>query len=46
MKTWEKVLEENLREEPGVSENQFDFMLGKLTVEPIFFVRQSIEKYL
>ena len=45
MKIWEKVIEKRLRSETTVSRNQFGFMPGKSTMEPIFCMRQIVEKY-
>ena len=45
MKIWEKVIEKRLRSETIVSRNQFGFMPGKSTMEPIFCMRQIVEKY-
>lgn len=45
MTIWEKVVAIRLREETEMSENQFGFMTGKSTIEPMYCVRQSIEKY-
>ena len=38
MKFWERVTKYKLRKEIHISKNQFDFMLGKLTTEAIYFV--------
>jgi len=45
MKIWEKILEKRIRSDTSISENQFGFTPGKLTMEPLFCVRQQIEKY-
>lgn len=44
MKLWERVIEHQLRHETRMSENQFGFMLGRLTTEAIFLL-QMMEKY-
>ena len=46
MKLWERVMEQRLRKKIKISENQFDFMPGRSTMEAIFSLRQLIEKYL
>ena len=45
MKLWERVVDARLRNSTKVNENQFGFMPGKSTMEPIFIVRQLMEKY-
>ena len=45
MKLWEKVIEKRLRKETTVTENQFEFMPGRSTIEAIHLLRQLIEKY-
>ena len=45
MKVWEKVIDKRIRSETAVSKNQFGFMPGKSTMEPIFCMRQIVEKY-
>lgn len=45
MKLWERVVEGRLRNQTGVSSGQFGFMPGRSTMEPIFMVRQMMEKY-
>lgn len=45
MKLWERVIEGRLRKITSVNENQFGFMPGKSTMEPIFIVRQLMEKF-
>jgi hypothetical protein len=37
--------EDNKRDETSISENQFGFMLGKSTIEPLFCVSQLVEKF-
>ena len=38
------VIEHRLRHETTISKNQFDFMLGRSTMEAIFFLRHLTEK--
>ena len=45
MKIWESVVESRLRKETEVSEIQFGFMSGKSTTEPVFMLRQMMEKF-
>ena len=45
MKIWERVVDERLREEVDISEEQFGFMPGRGTTDAIFALRQLIEKY-
>jgi hypothetical protein len=45
MKLWERVVEMRLRRMTSVSGSQFGFMPGKSTTDPVFIVRQMIEKY-
>jgi len=45
MKIWEKIIEKRIRSETSISGNQFGFMPGKSTMEPLFCVRQLVEKY-
>lgn len=45
MKFWGKVIELRLRKETQVSENQFDFMPGRLTMEAIYLLRGVMERY-
>lgn len=45
MKLWERVIEGRLRRQTEVSGIQFGFMPGKSTTEPIFMLRQMMEKY-
>jgi hypothetical protein len=44
MKLWERIIEHRLRGVTNITENQFDFMLGRLTMEPIFLIRQLMER--
>ena len=45
MKVWERIVETRLRHMTKIREKQFGFMPGKATTEPIFIVRQMMEKY-
>ena len=45
MKIWEKIIDKRVRGETTVTRNQFGFMPGRSTMEPIFCVRQIVEKY-
>ncbi|XP_064088400.1 uncharacterized protein LOC135202874 [Macrobrachium nipponense] len=45
MKIHEQVLEKRIRNEASISEEQFGFMLGNGTVDAIFALRQTMEKY-
>ena len=45
MKLWERVIEHRLRRVTSVTQNQFGFMPGRLTMEAIFLIRQSMERY-
>jgi len=45
MEIWEKFIYMRIRKETLVTKNQFEFMPQKLTVEPLFSVRQLVEKY-
>ncbi|GJS24789.1 hypothetical protein Tco_0453421 [Tanacetum coccineum] len=45
MKLWERVIERRLRRETSVSENQFDFMPERSSVEAIHLIRSLMEKY-
>ena len=40
-----RVIEDRLRKQTNVSSGQFGFMPGKSTMEPIFVLRQMMEKY-
>ena len=37
MKLWERVIEHRLRRVTSVTQNQFGFILGRSTIEAIFF---------
>jgi len=45
MKIWEKIINKRIRSETSVTKNQFSFMPGKSTMEPLFCVRQLVENY-
>nr|XP_016507859.1 PREDICTED: uncharacterized protein LOC107825513 [Nicotiana tabacum] len=43
MKVWEMVVEVRVKTSVSISENQFDFMPGSLTMEAIHIVRRLVE---
>ena len=45
MKLWERVIENQIRVETLVSNNQFGFMLGRSTMEAIYLLRRLMERY-
>ncbi|KAK9148674.1 hypothetical protein Scep_007431 [Stephania cephalantha] len=45
IKLWERIIDNRLRRETTISENQFGFMPGRSTMEAIFLVRRLLEKY-
>lgn len=45
MKVWERIIERRLREETTIGEEQFGFMPGRGTTEPMFALRQLMEKH-
>ena len=45
MKLWERVIEQRLRHETKISENQFGFMSGKSIMEVIYLLRRLMEMY-
>ncbi|GJT82732.1 hypothetical protein Tco_1057074 [Tanacetum coccineum] len=45
MKLWEGVIERRLRRETTLSENQFDFMPERSSVEAVHLIRSLMEKY-
>ena len=45
MKIYERIIEGRLRMESTICEEQFGFMPGKSTVDAIFALRQTVEKY-
>jgi hypothetical protein len=44
MKLWERIIEHHLRGITNVTENQFDFIPGRSTMEAIFLIRQLMER--
>jgi hypothetical protein len=44
MKLWERVIEHRLRKLTNVSKRQFGFMLGRPTMEAIFFDKTTYEE--
>jgi hypothetical protein len=44
MKLCERIIEQRLRGITNVAENQFGFMLGRLTMEAILLIRQLMER--
>jgi len=45
MKLWERVIEGRLRRNISISNNQFCFMLGRLTIEAIHPIRRLMKLY-
>ena len=45
MKLWERVIEARLRQEVEICEQQYGFMPGKSTTDPMFALRLLMEKY-
>ena len=45
MKLWERVIKHRLGQETWVSDKQFGIMLGLSTMEAIYLLRRSIERY-
>jgi hypothetical protein len=45
-KLWEMIIEQYLRGVTNITENQFGFMLGRSTMEVIFFIMQFMERYM
>jgi len=45
MKIRENIIKKRIRSEASASENQFGFLPEKLIIEPLFCVRQLVEKY-
>lgn len=46
IKLRERVVKNRLRREASVLENQFDFMLGRSTMEAIYLLRRLMEHYM
>jgi hypothetical protein len=44
MKLWERAIEHRLRRMTSVTKNQFGFMLGRSTMEAIFFGTTTYRK--
>ena len=45
MKLWERVIERKLRRDVAVSDNQFDFMPSRSTIEAIYLLRRLMGLY-
>jgi len=45
MKIWERVLNNRIRQIVNISDQQFGFMPGKGTTDPVFALRMLMEKY-
>jgi hypothetical protein len=45
MKLCERIIKHRLRGVTNITENQFDFMPGRSTMETIFLIRQLMERY-
>src|SRR5215469_16883833 len=45
MKIWEKVIDTRLGKVTGVASNQFGFVPGKSRIQPVFMLRQMMEKH-
>ena len=45
MKTWERIVDNRIRSEVVISQEQFGFMKGRSTEDAIFALRQLLEKY-
>ena len=45
MKLWERVIENRLRYETTILENQFSFMPRRLTMEVIYLLRRLLKRY-
>ena len=45
MKIWERIINNRIRREVNISEEQFGFMPGKSTTDAIFALRRVIEKH-
>ena len=46
MELWERIIEARLREITNIADNQFGYIPGKSTTEPIFALRMLQEKYI
>ena len=45
IKLWKRVIENQIRAETLVSNNQFGYMLGRLTMEAIYLLKRLMERY-
>ena len=45
MKIWERIVDNRIRSEVVISQEQFGFMKGRSTEDAIFELRQLLEKY-
>jgi hypothetical protein len=45
MKLWEMIIKHRLRGVTNVTENQFNFIPGRSTMETIFLIMQLMERY-
>ena len=45
MKTWERIVDNRIRSDVVISQEQFGFMKGRSTEDAIFALRQLLEKY-
>ena len=45
MKLWERVIENRIKAETLVANNQFRFMPGRSTMEDIYLLRRLMERY-
>ena len=45
MKEWERIIEARLRDRVEISKQQYGFMPGKGTIDPMFALRMLMEKY-
>jgi hypothetical protein len=44
MKLWKRIIEHHLRGVTNITENQFEFMPERLTMETIFLIRQLMKR--
>ena len=45
LKIWEKIIDQRLREETEIGEEQFGFMPGRSTTDATFALKMTMEKY-
>ena len=45
MKLWERVIEQRIRRETNITENQFGFMPRRSSMEAIFLIRRLVKKF-